>query len=219
LKGEDEIKKGQIAHLDGDNENFDEENLVFLCLEHHDEYDSSTRLSKGLREKEVKRWRDELYREMQYRFRTVKTRSAELALVRFIKLGKDDEYIGQFRLKNSGDVDIRSPMVALRIPEKARGRIPVCGSRFQMANLRIQETREDFFEDGGHVAIVRLLGAVNPVLMQGHSVSFEVLTFTLRDYPLGSQIAIEYRVDAEDMVPARGTISTSVPASLEELGP
>jgi hypothetical protein len=61
LRGEDVAKKSQLAHLDGDNENFAEDNLVFLCLEHHDEYDSTTRLSKGLREQEVRRWRDELY--------------------------------------------------------------------------------------------------------------------------------------------------------------
>jgi hypothetical protein len=70
LKGEDEVKKGQLAHLDGNNENALEGNLVFLCLEHHDEYDSKTRLTKGLREQEVKKWRDELYKEMEYRFRT-----------------------------------------------------------------------------------------------------------------------------------------------------
>ncbi len=70
LKGDDEVKKGQIAHLDDDNENAAEDNLVFLCLEHHDEYDSTPRLSKGLREQEVKRWRDELYKEMEYRFKT-----------------------------------------------------------------------------------------------------------------------------------------------------
>lgn len=71
LKGEDEVKKGQLAHLDGNNENAAEDNLVFLCLEHHDEYDSTPRLSKGLRQREVKKWRDELYKEMEYRFRTV----------------------------------------------------------------------------------------------------------------------------------------------------
>jgi hypothetical protein len=71
LKGEDEVKKGQLAHLDGDNKNAAEDNLAFLCLEHHDEYDSTPRLSKGLRQREVTRLRDELYKEMEYRFRNV----------------------------------------------------------------------------------------------------------------------------------------------------
>jgi hypothetical protein len=62
LNSEDEVKKGQLAHLDGDNKNSAEDNLAFLCLEHHDEYDSIPRLSKGLREQEVRRWRDEPYK-------------------------------------------------------------------------------------------------------------------------------------------------------------
>ena len=41
-------KRGQIAHLDGDPSNNDFENLAFLCLEHHDEYDGRTSQSKGL---------------------------------------------------------------------------------------------------------------------------------------------------------------------------
>lgn len=69
LNGTDEIQKGQIAHLDKNNRNSAEENLVFLCMDHHDEYDGKTRQSKGLREKELRHWRDELYREMTYRFR------------------------------------------------------------------------------------------------------------------------------------------------------
>jgi hypothetical protein len=65
------VKKGQLAHLDWDNKNAAEDNLAFLCLEHHDEYDSAPSQSKGLRQREVKMWRNELYKEMEYRFRTV----------------------------------------------------------------------------------------------------------------------------------------------------
>jgi hypothetical protein len=56
-----EVKKGQIAHLDHDNENNSEENLAFLCLEHHDQYDSSTSQSKNYTLAEVKAYRTELY--------------------------------------------------------------------------------------------------------------------------------------------------------------
>jgi hypothetical protein len=55
------IKPGQIAHLDQDNSNFDEDNLAFLCLPHHDEYDSKTSQRKGLTVNEVKAFRKELY--------------------------------------------------------------------------------------------------------------------------------------------------------------
>ena len=55
-------KKGQIAHLDRDASNATRENLVFLCLEHHDQYDSRTSQSKGLSIEEVRRYRAQLDR-------------------------------------------------------------------------------------------------------------------------------------------------------------
>lgn len=54
-------KKGQIAHLDHNSENNTIDNLAWLCLDHHDEYDSRTSQSKGLTIGEVKRYRDGLY--------------------------------------------------------------------------------------------------------------------------------------------------------------
>lgn len=56
--------KGQIAHLDHDNEHSDFENLAWLCLNHHDEYDGRTSVSKGLKESEVREYRDLLYKEL-----------------------------------------------------------------------------------------------------------------------------------------------------------
>jgi hypothetical protein len=47
LLGDESVKKGQIAHIDHDNSNNKESNLAFLCLDHHDEYDSKTSQSKG----------------------------------------------------------------------------------------------------------------------------------------------------------------------------
>jgi hypothetical protein len=61
LSGDIDIKAGQIAHLDHDNKNNELDNLAFLCLDHHDQYDSKTSQSKGLRENEIKRFRTELY--------------------------------------------------------------------------------------------------------------------------------------------------------------
>ncbi len=54
-------KSGQVAHLDQNATNNDIENLAWLCLPHHDKYDSRTSQSKGYREKEVKEYRSELY--------------------------------------------------------------------------------------------------------------------------------------------------------------
>lgn len=55
-----EVKKGQIVHLDKNSSNNMYDNLAFLCLEHHDHYDSKTSQSKNFTIKEVKRYRDEL---------------------------------------------------------------------------------------------------------------------------------------------------------------
>ena len=60
LLGDSEVKNGQIAHLDQNSSNNDISNLVFLCLDHHDEYDSKTSQSKGFAESEVRTYRDQL---------------------------------------------------------------------------------------------------------------------------------------------------------------
>ena len=55
------VKTGQIAHLDRNAANSDLDNLAFLCLPHHDQYDSRARQSKGFKIDEVKAYRRELY--------------------------------------------------------------------------------------------------------------------------------------------------------------
>ncbi len=59
-------KSGQIAHLDQDPANYDEDNLAFLCLLHHSLYDSKTSQHKNYTAAEVKGWRDELYTELEH---------------------------------------------------------------------------------------------------------------------------------------------------------
>lgn len=55
------VKKGQIAHLNKNPADNAPNNLAFLCLDHHDEYDSKKSVSKGFTEMEVKHYRDSLY--------------------------------------------------------------------------------------------------------------------------------------------------------------
>src|SRR5437899_1178647 len=61
LKNRDEERRGQIAHLNHDPSDPRFENLVWLCLEHHDEYDGKTSQSKGITPDEVRTYRDQLY--------------------------------------------------------------------------------------------------------------------------------------------------------------
>jgi hypothetical protein len=58
------VKRGQIAHLDRDSSNDSVGNLAFLCLRHHDEYDSTTSQSKNFTPAEVRSYRDELHRSV-----------------------------------------------------------------------------------------------------------------------------------------------------------
>jgi hypothetical protein len=60
-------KKGQIAHLDHNPENNGQENLVFLCLDHHSEYDSTTSQHKNYTIHEVKAARQRLYQAIEAR--------------------------------------------------------------------------------------------------------------------------------------------------------
>ncbi len=61
LENDMALKHGQMAHLDGRPDNNRVDNLAFLCLDHHDQYDSRTSQSKGLTEAEVKTYQGELH--------------------------------------------------------------------------------------------------------------------------------------------------------------
>jgi CheY-like chemotaxis protein len=55
---------GQIAHVNRDRTNNDGENLVYLCLRHHDMYDTIRSQSKNLTIAEIKHYREELYKTL-----------------------------------------------------------------------------------------------------------------------------------------------------------
>lgn len=62
LDGDVKEKLGQIAHLDQDPGNSDEDNLAFMCLKHHSLYDSRTSQHKNYTLGEVKSARENLYK-------------------------------------------------------------------------------------------------------------------------------------------------------------
>jgi hypothetical protein len=222
LKGEDEVKKGQIAHLDGDNANSAEGNLAFLCFEHHDEYDSTTRQSKGLKPTEVKRWRDELYREMRYRFRSLKTKAAELSLVGFQWRGTGPFYFAHLSIKNTGEAELRHIVVSIRLPDLVGGQVPPerpyqTGSgplAMTISPMPVmwgaEEDRQDLFEPNGRVC--RKAFPPFAVVMPDHAERFDALRFHTKTTPLGSGLTLDYRIDAEDMAPALGRIEATIPS-------
>jgi hypothetical protein len=55
------LRKGQIAHLDRDRTNNAADNLAWMCLSHHDQYDIQASQAKGITLGEVKVARLRLY--------------------------------------------------------------------------------------------------------------------------------------------------------------
>lgn len=65
LDGDAEEKRGQIAHLDHDPSHSAPDNLVFLCMPHHDLYDSGASQSKKLTQAEVRLYRKQLHQAVE----------------------------------------------------------------------------------------------------------------------------------------------------------
>lgn len=90
------LKSGQVAHLDKNSTNNAEENLAFLCLDHHDEYDSLSSQRKNFTIGEVKRFRDELYL-------TVNKAFAQQVHFGEIKVPPSDPYAGDYTRIDGGE--------------------------------------------------------------------------------------------------------------------
>ncbi len=65
LKNDLTEKHGQLVHLDNDRANSTEDNLAFLCLEHHSLFDSKTSQHKGYTFDEAKAARGRLYEAIE----------------------------------------------------------------------------------------------------------------------------------------------------------
>jgi hypothetical protein len=61
IDGDLNEKQGQIAHLDQNSSNAAASNLVFLCLPHHDDYDTRRSQSKGYSSAEARIYREQLW--------------------------------------------------------------------------------------------------------------------------------------------------------------
>lgn len=124
------LKNGQVAHLDGDRDNNSGGNLAFLCLDHHDEYDSRTSQRKGLTIDEVKRYRDELVGNInkaftqQVHFGEVKTPPEDPYAGQYVRLGAGHSAeitIAPLPDSHEGDVQYFVQGLALWGTERPRG--------------------------------------------------------------------------------------------------
>jgi hypothetical protein len=81
LGGDFGEKKGQIAHVNRKASDSRLDNLAWLCLPHHDEYDSKPSQSKGYTPHELRKYRKELYDEVERRRSSVSAEPASAPAV------------------------------------------------------------------------------------------------------------------------------------------
>lgn len=115
LNKDDSVKKGQIAHLNKKRDDNRLDNLVFLCLAHHDQYDTTTSQSKNLTKNEVREFRKELYNQISEIWKRplnlIKNQQTNLAKIisgKYLREGYNEQaeleiiYIGNKRIKVNG---------------------------------------------------------------------------------------------------------------------
>ncbi|MBP2232629.1 hypothetical protein J2847_005960 [Azospirillum agricola] len=144
LNRDTSLKAGQIAHLDQKNSNSSLENLCYLCLEHHDEYDSTTRQRKNLTIDEVKYFRKELYEHVGKAFSVP---------VHFgnVTLPPEDPYAGQF-IRIGTDVD-SAEITVTPVPDGPDG----C-PRYHISGFALWGTHREYGPNMGDMSI---LGEMN----------------------------------------------------------
>ena len=115
LNRDTSIKAGQIAHLDQNNQNSKLDNLCFICLVHHDEFDSKSSQRKNLTISEVKHFRSELYASNE-KILSLPVHFGE------ITLPPADPYAGQFtRIGTTDDsAEIEITPLSNNLDDKAR---------------------------------------------------------------------------------------------------
>lgn len=123
LSADFDEKQGQIAHLDHDRTNNKPSNLAWLCLPHHDQYDSKTSQSKGYSEKEIKRYRDGLHEHIEkWRYNTLKIDESvtkpvkkfldeNTPLVFFAALATVNPILKQYMLKEISDPLLKEKII------------------------------------------------------------------------------------------------------------
>lgn len=116
LFGDLEVKHGQIAHLDQDPSNFNEDNLCFMCLDHHSDYDSTTSQHKNFTKAEVRELRQRLYKaiiEKHHHAVVIAPNRSSTEVV--------DEAARLIQLSNSKDITISTLLREAKMIAKKRG--------------------------------------------------------------------------------------------------
>jgi len=118
------IKSGQIAHLDRNNSNHSPTNLAFLCLDHHDEYDTTTSQRKGFKIQEVKQYKEELLIWLG-------SALSQKVHFGFLSIPDADPYAGQWVRLGSNESPAELQIIPLPDTADGRARYFVTGTAYQ----------------------------------------------------------------------------------------
>jgi hypothetical protein len=159
-------KSGQIAHLDDDPSNNNIDNLCWLCLEHHDKYDSTTSQSKNYTQKEVTGYRDSLYKKVE----SLREAAYQASLDKITKqVPESIETTLKDDLRNL--LNRVNPLIIQNI-DNGQNAIPIMISPGKLSALQQLITHEDFsnyltMQSNGNVSIGygnRIGNSINDVL-------------------------------------------------------
>jgi hypothetical protein len=100
LDNDKSVKRGQIAHLNRIRSDSEADNLVFLCLDHHDDFDSPRSQSKGLQPHEIRAHRNHLYEALKTAECSEIAVESEMSLVRD-NLGPSEETLKKLNFPDS----------------------------------------------------------------------------------------------------------------------
>ena len=149
------MKKGQIAHLNHNAGNGAEDNLAWLCLDHHTEYDSTTRQHRNFTIGEIKKARSDLHAIVESK----KARSDENAVVEsrkrcewvlvlsggFSDVDKEKIEVIVDHMRNH----LRDPNLTMKRLETGSVRLVIESSEAAFAKARRLFERQELKEVGG----------------------------------------------------------------------
>lgn len=174
LNRDTSLKSGQIAHLDKTNTNNSLDNLCFLCLIHHDEYDSRTSQSKNYTIKEVKVFRAELHDYLS-KFLAIPVHFGNM----IAPLG--DPYAGLF-IRTSTDAD----SAEIRLTPVPDGSVGM--PRYYVSGFALWGTHRDHGPNTGDLSLVGTM--IQPDIIEAEDYSLGELN-TVHLKFIGQELIVE----------------------------
>ena len=181
IDGNDSERPGQIAHLNGDHSDNRLENLVWLCLEHHDKFDSKTSQTKNYTQIEVRNYRESLYA----RYASPNYDVDDISLVRNYLREYSELFAYMFRqyseLAYAIDSDVMNELGLIRDYWRTNG--------LRSFNSSIQEIQDHI---ANNIAGLLSIYEINKYDMVGNWIKYDTANFSREELEEKRRLAKEY---------------------------